>query len=651
MANIPEILAASMLGEDADWEFKSSKGGFPGSFWHTYSAMANSEGGTVLFGVTENDGGVQLDGLTPDQIAKYKKILWDGLNNRGQVSRNLLSSGDVRAVSVGSDGGSVTLLAISIPRATRVERPIYVGASPLGGTYRRSHEGDYRCTDEQVRRMFADASPEPKDARILTGFTLTDLDAPTIAQYRQRMRTARGDHPWLSLGDQELLEQLGAWRQDRTTGQSGLTLAGILMFGKDGAIRDPAAAPNYFVDFRERLDPAVRWTDRIYPDGTWQANLLQFYQRVWPRLAAALPTPFALEGGMRRDDTEAHVALREALVNALIHADYTAPGGLVIEREPEQITIENPGTILVSMQQYRRGGVSECRNKSIQKMLLLIGGGEQAGSGAARIRAGWQSRAWRAPWIEAFSEPDRVRLTLPMVSLIPDATIDSLRRRFGTAQVDALAASEVQALATAALEGTVSNARLQSLIGEHPSDITQMLQRLCDRGLLKSDNRRRWTSYALANNEERRQGLDDSPRLEPSSPRLEPNSPRLEPNSPRPAQTPQTAGPEPDLPTTSDQWSSETSQFDPTQDPALRTIADPVASTRNAPQELVEDVIVSLCRNGPLTGQQIARLIRRNPRRVRDVFLSKLLKEARLKMRFPETPNSPNQAYLAEAPR
>jgi hypothetical protein len=42
MANIPEILAASMLGEDADWEFKSSKGGFPGSFWHTYSAMANS---------------------------------------------------------------------------------------------------------------------------------------------------------------------------------------------------------------------------------------------------------------------------------------------------------------------------------------------------------------------------------------------------------------------------------------------------------------------------------------------------------------------------------------------------------------------------------------------------------------------------------
>jgi hypothetical protein len=38
-------------------------------------------------------------------------------------------------------------------------------------------------------------------------------------------------------------------------------------------------------------------------------------------------------------------------------------------------------------------------------------------------------------------------------------------------------------------------------------------------------------------------------------------------------------------------------------------------------------------------------------RRIRDVFLSKLLKEARLKMRFPETPNSPNQAYLAEAPR
>lgn len=634
-----DILTAAALGEDSDWEFKSAKGGFPGAFWETYSAMANTDGGTVLLGVSEKAGAVRFDGLTADQIAKYKKTLWDGLNNKGQVNRNLLSAADVREAVVGSNGGSATLLAITVPRAGRTDRPVHTGQNPFGGTYRRRHEGDYKCTDEEVRRMIADASPEPADQRILAGFALTDLDSPSLAQYRQRMRAARGEHPWLSLGDQELMEQLGGWRRDRTSGEAGLTLAGLLVFGKDAVIRDPAAVPNYMVDYREKLDPAVRWTDRIYPDGTWQANLFQFYTRVWPRLAAALPTPFAIEGGVRKDDTEAHVALREALVNALIHADYSAVGGVVIEREPDRIAMENPGTILVSMQQYRRGGVSECRNKAIQKMFLFIGGGEQAGSGAARIRTGWQSRSWRAPWIETFSEPDRVRLTMPMVSLIPDTTLADLRRRFGSA-VDSLQASELQALATAALEGSVSNARLQSLIDAHPSDITQMLQGLCDGGFLLSDNRRRWTTYTLSSGQEGNGHGGSSPRLDSNSPRLAESSPRLPQTQGETERDPSPFDPAGGTP-------AEPKSSDPMDDPGLRAIAEPVASKGKAPPVEVEEVVVALCQGRFLTSEQIAGLLNRNPERVRDVYLSKLVKEGRLNMRFPEAPNSPNQAYTA----
>jgi predicted HTH transcriptional regulator len=51
-----QILEAAKVGETTDWEFKSAQGGFPGSFWETYSAMANTEGGTIILGARERDG-------------------------------------------------------------------------------------------------------------------------------------------------------------------------------------------------------------------------------------------------------------------------------------------------------------------------------------------------------------------------------------------------------------------------------------------------------------------------------------------------------------------------------------------------------------------------------------------------------------------
>lgn len=88
--------------------------------------------------------------------------------------------------------------------------------------------------------------------------------------------------------------------------------------------------------------------------------------------------PFSLDNNqIRNNTTSAHVALREALANSLIHAAYTVRGNIVIDRYFDRIILSNPGTMLISMEEYYEGGHSVCRNPIIQKMFVFLGIGEK----------------------------------------------------------------------------------------------------------------------------------------------------------------------------------------------------------------------------------------------------------------------------------
>jgi ATP-dependent DNA helicase RecG len=273
------------------------------------------------------------------------------------------------------------------------------------------------------------------DGRILEGFGLDDLDGASISEYRDRFAVAKPNHPWLLLKDRALLEQLGCWRKDRDTGSQGLTLAGLLMFGKHEAIVAPGAAPRYLVDYRDYREQASEdtWSDRLFPDGTWEANLFQFFVRSWPKLTKNLKAPRGSNPAQQHSDaTPVHTALGEAVVNALVHSDYSTPGGIVFERHAERILIENPGTLLVSHEQLRRGGVSQCRNRSIQRMFMMIGGCDQAGAGYRRIREGWRSQYWPEPNLTTQEQPNRIRLDFVMRNTVSEhlfATVGKQRRR------------------------------------------------------------------------------------------------------------------------------------------------------------------------------------------------------------------------------
>ena len=117
-------------------------------------------------------------------------------------------------------------------------------------------------------------------------------------------------------------------------------------------------------------------------------------------------------GGERVDDTPVHKALREALANCLINADYHGLRGVVIRKEPDKLVLANPGYVRTGKKQMRLGGESDPRNKALMKMFNLINIGERAGSGVPNIFNVWADEGWEEPVIEERFDPDRTVLSL-----------------------------------------------------------------------------------------------------------------------------------------------------------------------------------------------------------------------------------------------
>lgn len=171
--------------------------------------------------------------------------------------------------------------------------------------------------------------------------------------------------------------------------------------------------PEYFLDYREEFDPTTRWSDRVQSSsGEWSGNVCDFYFRVYNKIIKDLKVPFKMSDGERIDDTPVHNAIREALANCLINADYHGVRGVVIKKEPDKLIFANPGYVRTGKKQMRLGGESDPRNKTLMKMFNLINIGERAGSGVPNIFNVWEDEGWIEPVIEEKFDPDRTILTL-----------------------------------------------------------------------------------------------------------------------------------------------------------------------------------------------------------------------------------------------
>lgn len=405
--NSHDIELMLQRGEHLTLECKEAQGGLPRSMWATYSAFANTDGGTILLGVRENeDKSFTIVGV--EDAAKMEQEIWNTLNGN-KVNVNLLADEDMETV----DCNGKTVLAIRVPRAKYNERPVFLNENPFKGTYRRNGEGDYHCSEVVVKAMIRDSSDEGNDRSLIEGYTFEmDIDAETLRSYRNRFKLYNDDHVWNDCDDKEFLRNMGGIDIDRTNGKEWLTMAGLLMFGKGLSIRNRFSNIRMdYLDFTNLL-PGSRWSDRITYDGRWENNLYTFYNKVQPRLTADLKRPFRMEGITRVDDTPIHKAVREVLTNAIIHSDYCVEGVLRIEKHDDGFVLSNPGTLKLPPKDIYAGGVSKSRNPIMQTMMRMVGMGENIGSGFPTVMKAWKEKHWLTPEIS-----ERVDLQIVTLSL------------------------------------------------------------------------------------------------------------------------------------------------------------------------------------------------------------------------------------------
>lgn len=653
MINLQSLEDLSLLRESVSLECKlangrDGKGALPDDFWPTYSAMANADGGVVILGLRERQGRFEPVGI--EDAEKVRTDLFNNLNNRQKVSVNLLTDAHVREWPVQGK----TLLVVEIPRARRQQRPVHLTPNPFGNTYRRLNEGDRPLPDEDVKRMLAEQVEDSRDDRILRNFGFEDLDMGSFRAYRQVFANRDPGHPWNEENDQAFLRRIGGWRMDRETGDSGLTLAGLLMFGQVNVIQE--VLPYYMLDYQER--PAAkterRWVDRLTLDGKWSGNLYDFYRKVYLRLTADLKVPFQLEKGERQEETPVHVALREALANVLVHADYSDRASVLVVKRPDMFGFRNPGLMRIPVEVALHGGEPDCRNRNLHKMFRFVGVGEQAGTGIPRILQGWNSQHWNPPKLYESSTPyNQTLLELRMIDLFPSDVIADLRGRFG-AQFDQLQHEERVALALAGSEGTVNHARLCTVSSSHPVELTRTLQHLTQLGVLDSTGSGRGAVYFLPG--QHLPTPDDV--FGPPSQAVDFSSSVL-------------AGSFSVLNASSSVLTGGSSTFDQQRDedgylvtdqlplpvisdlnslsPALRARLEELAAEprhkKKLDRENLEAAVLAVCEGHYLTLNALADLLNRKPASLRNEYLTPMVRQKTLSLAFPTTPTHERQAY------
>lgn len=577
-----ELLEILTMGEHSELECKLAKGGLPKDVWETYSAFANTTGGVILLGIEEKDN--RFFPVKNVDVVKLQKSFWDHINSK-QVSVNILQNDDVQPIKI----NNYNILKITVPRALRQQKPVSVNENPYIGTYRRNFEGDYRCSKEEVDNMIAESSNITRDSLVLENYSLEDLDLDSFKRYRQRFSVKNPDNSWNELNDLEFLRRIGGWDKDREKKIEGLTAAGLLVFGQEMNITN--YFNNYFLDYREHVNEyeGQRWSHRFTSqNGKWSGNLYDFYNKVIARISDDLTVPFTLEKKdmARVSDTDLHKALREALLNTIIHADYFTKGNIIVEKNKNEFKFVNPGLLRIPLEKAIGGGTSDARNKNIFKIFSLLGLGERSGFGLENIHNTWRKYQWELPTLEECFKPENITLLLKTTPIIPQTFSNELEKLYPN-EYRFFSLYELKLLGFLYEKDKITLLDAQTILNQKSTFINKIFMRLENKQVLKKDFNNGELSYRLLKPSKENQNLLDN----------------------------------------------------------LKSKVESVSkSQRSTPQKLSEAVLV-ICEENFLTLQEISTILNRNETHLRKTIVNPLLERGDLILKYPDKPTHRNQAY------
>lgn len=487
---LAEIIAdLRVLGADHAWvEAKRGETALPKSVRETLSAFANTNGGVLILGLDEASGFQATGVRDPAKIAADLAALCS--ENMQPPLRPLIQTHRFEEAD---------LVVAEVAELDQADKPAhYRGTSMAQGSFIRVSDGDRRLTAYEVQLMLANRGQPREDEQPVPGARIEHLDATLVGAFLARLRRRRA-RAFAQLSDDAAL------RRAKVLVDKEVTLAGLLALGEYPQEFFPQLMAT-FVHYPTTTGPDSRSGSRFIDNVAAEGPIPVIVDEALIALRRNMSRRATVRGVGRTDTWEyPEAALREAVVNALVHRDYSpmSRGSQVqIEMYPDRVLFRNPGGLYGSVRTEDLGkeGTSSARNATLLKLLedVPLPGSdrpicENRGSGIPTMLAALREAKLSPPRFE-----DR---TATFIATFPNHTLmgDGVAKWIATLDEPGLTDSQCHGLAMLYHGETLNNQAYRNANDLDSRVATEELGDLVERGLIVPTGGRRYAQYRLAN--------------------------------------------------------------------------------------------------------------------------------------------------------